>query len=256
MHRDTGGSRRGRARARPAWPEVGRASGRARRRAGVVVEVPALHVNVDVVAPCAASQTSRTGAPTSGRVGVVVVGAEAEPPVVGDEARVALGHRRLDGLEVGVGQRRRGDAGFARACTPSPASVRADLFEVDRQHLVAEAERRRAARGRSRVRPGRQVARRRRSPGDAVRVDLPVVEREDAAANRYSTVPSSLREHVVPVVAAAGVSSRSCANSASALRDQSAGWRAPTRSGVRWSIGAHAGSLVAATGELGRGCRC
>ena len=79
-------------------------------------------------------------APGLGRVGQVVVGAEAEPPVVGDEAGVALGHPGLDVLEAPAGQLGRGEPRFGELVAGAGEGG-GDLLQIDGEDLVAETER-------------------------------------------------------------------------------------------------------------------
>ncbi|CUJ86956.1 Uncharacterised protein [Achromobacter sp. 2789STDY5608615] len=73
------------------------------------------------------------------RVGVVVLGVEAQAAVVGDEAGVAFDHRRLDGLVVGP--RQLGGRGRGAGVLVGAAVQRAgDLVQVDRQAVLGHAE--------------------------------------------------------------------------------------------------------------------
>ena len=73
-------------------------------------------------------------------VGVVVESVEAQAAVVGDEAWVALDHRCLDGLVVGVGQL--GAAQRALAVLEGGAVERAaDFIQIHRQLVRRNAQR-------------------------------------------------------------------------------------------------------------------
>ncbi len=73
------------------------------------------------------------------RIGAVILGVEAHPPVVGDEARVAFAHAGLDLLEV-----RQGQLGSAQRAVGEPVGAAeqgaADLVEVDRQVVFRDAQ--------------------------------------------------------------------------------------------------------------------
>src|SRR5690606_31298851 len=75
-----------------------------------------------------------------GGVRRVLVDAEAEAPVVGDEAGVALGHAGLDGLEAGAGQLGGGDGRLGQLVAGAGEGG-GDLLQVHRQHLVAQVQR-------------------------------------------------------------------------------------------------------------------
>nr|AIS85288.1 hypothetical protein VASRM7_50 [Verrucosispora sp. MS100047] len=108
-----------------------------------------------------------------GGVAVVFVDAEAEAAVVGHEAGMPFGHRRLDGLEVGLDQLRRrgqGPVQFVGAAGQGGA----DLLQVDRQDPVAEAER--GAQVQAEVDGVEGLRSAVVVSGDAVRVDVPVLQ--------------------------------------------------------------------------------
>lgn len=99
---------------------------------------------------------------------------EPQPAVVGHEARMALGHARLDRLEVGVGQLlgRRRVAELERR----GRHRRDDLLQVPGEHLLAEAEGLAQLQEQvERVEGDGDAA---AVPGDRLGVDVPVVERE------------------------------------------------------------------------------
>ena len=102
-----------------------------------------------------------------------VVGAEADAPVVGHEGRMPLGHRRFDGLEVGMDEVS-GRMGLVDVLPRRRSEGAADLLEVGREQCLRNAQ------------LGRQVddeiecVERGRDPvdlaGDRPGVDDPVVE--------------------------------------------------------------------------------
>ncbi len=108
-----------------------------------------------------------------GGVPVVLVDAEAEPSVVGHETGMTLGHRGLDGLEVGRHQLRRAGQRPVQLVRQAGEGGR-DLLEVDRQDPVGEAER--VTQVEAEV---DRVQRQRLTvpvPADALRVDVPVLQ--------------------------------------------------------------------------------
>ncbi len=116
-----------------------------------------------------------------GRKGAVVLDAESEPPVVRDEAGMPLGHRGLDRLEVRADQVRRGQLRL-RQLVRRTRERAADLLEIDRQHLRADAELL-VELGDEVERVDRRVGAGDRA-GDARRVDLPVVQGVDRGVKK------------------------------------------------------------------------